>query len=61
MPYLSFLAINYDIETLLPYMETAIINAQKLDRINDGKVPSNAASGTKVHELILRLKPYLKN
>ena len=61
MPYLSFLAINYDIETLLPYMETAIINAQKLDRINDGKVPSNAAPGTKVHELILKLKPYLKN
>lgn len=47
--------------TLLPYMETAIINAQKLDRINDGKVPSNAAPGTKVHELILKLKPYLKN
>ena len=48
-------------EILFPYMETAIAHAQKLDIINEGKLPSNSAPGTKVHELVLKLKPYLNN
>lgn len=44
---------------LLPYMDTAIANAEKLDRINEGKLPSACAPGTKVHVLIKKLKPYL--
>ena len=44
---------------LLPYMETAIANAKRLDQLNVGKTPSSAAPGTKVYELIEILKPYL--
>lgn len=44
---------------LYPYMDTAIANAIKLDKINNGKLPSNAAPGTKVYELVKKLKPYL--
>lgn len=44
---------------LYPYMDAAILNAQKLDRINSGKPPSEAAPGTKVHILAEKLKPYL--
>ena len=44
---------------LRPFIDTAIINARKLDKRNAGKVPSNAAPGTKVYELIEKLKPYL--
>ena len=44
---------------LRPYMDTAIANAKSLDAINYGKVPSKAAPGTKVYELVERLKPYL--
>lgn len=45
---------------LRPYMEYAIENAKKLDAINEGKVPSKAAPGTKVYELIEVLRPYLE-
>lgn len=44
---------------LFPYMETAIINAEKLDKINKGKLPSDCAPGTQIHTLINKLKPYL--
>ena len=44
---------------LFPYMETAIINAEKLDKINKRKLPSDCAPGTQIHTLINKLKPYL--
>ena len=37
---------------LFPYMETAIINAEKLDKINKRKLPSDCAPGTQIHTLI---------
>lgn len=40
-------------------MDAAIANAEKLDRINEGKRPSASAPGTKVYELVEKLKPYL--
>ena len=46
-------------QILLPYMYTAIANAEKLEKINEGKLPSDSAPGTKVHELVKKLKPYL--
>ena len=45
---------------LEPYMETAIRNAKKLDAVNQGRTPAASAPGTKVYELIEKLKPYLK-
>ncbi|MCB7317967.1 RloB family protein [Lacrimispora sp. 210928-DFI.3.58] len=47
-------------QILFPYMEAAIANAEKLDKINVGKSPSAAAPGTKVHVLVEKLRPYLK-
>ena len=44
---------------LIPYMDAAIANAEKLDKINKGKLPSASAPGTKVYELVKKLKPYL--
>ena len=46
-------------QILLPYMDAAIANAEKLDRVNEGKLPSISAPGTKVYELVKKLKPYL--
>lgn len=46
-------------EILRPYMEHAIRNAKKLDALNSGRMPSQAAPGTKVYELVEKLKPYL--
>lgn len=46
-------------QVLSPYMNAAIANAEKLDKINDGKLPSASAPGTKVHVLVKKLKPYL--
>lgn len=46
-------------QILFPYIDTAITNAQKLDKINEGKLPSAAAPGTKVYILVEKLKPYL--
>ena len=45
---------------LKPYMDIAIRNARKLDAINQGRTPAMSAPGTKVYELIEKLKPYLK-
>lgn len=44
---------------LFPYMDAAIANAQKLDKINEDKLPSAAAPGTKVYVIVEKLKPYL--
>ena len=46
-------------QILFPYIDAAIANAEKLDRINEGKLPSDSAPGTKVYELVKKLKPYL--
>lgn len=46
-------------EILHPYMEYTIGNAKRLNASNEGKLPSKAAPGTKVYELIEILKPYL--
>ena len=48
-------------EILYPYMGTAIQNAEKLDKINQGRLPSECNPGTKVYMLIKLLKPYLKS
>ena len=42
-----------------PYMDYASVNAKRLNALNEGKLPSKAAPGTKVNELIEVLKPYL--
>ncbi len=44
---------------LLPFMETAIANAKRLNTANKGKTPANAAPGTQVYQLIELLRPYL--
>lgn len=46
-------------QILFPYMDAAIINAKKLSKINEGRLPSASAPGTKVYELVEKLKPYL--
>jgi len=46
-------------EILKPNMNYAIANARRLEEINKNRDPSASAPGTKVHELILHLKPYL--
>ena len=33
-------------------MEAAIANAEKLEKINAGKLPSDSAPGTKIHVLV---------
>ena len=47
-------------QILLPYTDIAITYAEKLEKINDGKLPSESAPGTRIHTLIQKLKPYLK-
>lgn len=46
-------------QILYPYMNHAIGNAKRLNALNEGKLPSKAAPGTKVYELIEVLKSYL--
>lgn len=46
---------------LRPYMDTAIRNAKKLEELHKGYAPSQAAPGTKMYELLEKLKPYLPN
>jgi hypothetical protein len=49
-----------DMYTVLrPFLEMAIVNAKKLDIINEGRTPTASAPGTKVYELIEKLIPYL--
>lgn len=47
-------------QILEPFMRDAIRNAKKLDEINKGRLPSQAAPGTKVYELVEMLLPYLR-
>ncbi len=44
---------------LYPRMSDAIENAEKLERINEGKRPSQSAPGTMIHKLVKKLEPYL--
>ena len=44
---------------LSPNIDTAISNAKKIDKLNKHKTPANSASGTKVFELIEKLRPYI--
>lgn len=46
-------------DVLLPFIDTAVENAKKLDRLNAKKLPSQSAPGTKVFELVEKLKTYL--
>lgn len=46
-------------QTLLPFLDTALMYAKRLDEKNAGRLPSDAAPGTKVYVLIEKLKPYL--
>lgn len=46
-------------QILRPFMDFAIANAKRLEKINEGKPPSKAAPGKKIHELVEKLKPYL--
>lgn len=46
-------------QILYPYMEIAIHNAKKVNGMHKGKSPSKAAPGTKVYELIEKMKPYI--
>lgn len=46
-------------ELLRPYLETAIASAKRLDQENANLPPSRSAPGTKVYELLEKLKPYL--
>lgn len=47
-------------EVLRPYMDTALANAERLAKQNEGRKASESAPGTKVYELVKVLKPYLK-
>ena len=47
-------------DVLWPFMDFAIANAERLDELNAGLPPASSAPGTKVHELIKVLRPYLK-
>lgn len=44
---------------LKDYIDVAVKNAKQLDMMNSGKTPSKSAPGTKVFELIEKLKPYM--
>jgi len=46
-------------EILRPYMEHAIRHAKRLNEANGDRPASQAAPGTKVYELVEKLKPYL--
>lgn len=46
-------------QILRPFMEIAIANAKRLNKVNKGRTPSASAPGTKVYEIIEKLKPYL--
>lgn len=46
-------------QILQPFLDTAIVHAKQLDKMNEGKAPSKSTPGTKVYELVEMLKPYL--
>lgn len=46
-------------EILFPYLKYAIQNAKKLEKVNEGKTPSESAPGTRVYYLMEELGKYL--
>lgn len=46
-------------QVLRPYVDDAIMNAKKLETINEGRLPSKSTPGTKVYVIIEMLRPYL--
>jgi len=47
-------------ELLYPLLDFAIANAKRLEKQNAGRTPSQSKPGTKVFQLLEKLKPYLK-
>ena len=48
-------------EVLLPYLDTAISNAKKLNILNGKKEPSKSAPGTQIYRLMEKMKFYLNS
>lgn len=46
-------------DILKPYLDFAIANAKRLEKENEGMPPSRSAPGTKVYQLLEKLRPYL--
>ncbi len=46
-------------QVLRPFMDVALANAKRLAVINKGRLPSQAAPGTQVYEVVEKLKAYL--
>lgn len=46
-------------EVLIPYLDTAIANADKLSVLNENKTPASSAPGTQMHTLLRYFKPYI--
>lgn len=46
-------------DILRPYLAQAISNAEHLAQYNDGKTPAESAPGTRVHEFLKMLIPYI--
>ena len=46
-------------QVIRPFMDAALANARRLAVINEGKLPSQAAPGTQVYEVVEKLKAYL--
>ena len=46
-------------EILEPFMDFAIANAKRLAELNEGRRPSQSAPGTRIYELVEKLRPYL--
>lgn len=44
---------------LIPYIDSAISNAEKLASVNEGKLPTESAPGTMVYELVKEIKTIL--
>ena len=46
-------------DILIPNLDFAIANARKLDKVNQGKTPTQSAPGTKVFEIMEKFRDYL--
>lgn len=46
-------------QVLRPFVDVALANARRLAITNEGKLPSQAAPGTQVYEVVEKLKAYL--
>lgn len=45
---------------LEPFQQTAMTNAERLEKLNEGKSPAGCNPGTNVHKLVKELLPYTK-